>query len=61
MSEKEEIKLFDKIDRGLKESYEDLLRNKAALGQDMVFADDKGKPLIVPAREALDEYYKKKD
>ncbi|MCH5217571.1 MAG: hypothetical protein J1F07_03300 [Muribaculaceae bacterium] len=58
MSEQEELSLFDKIDKGLKQSYEDLLRRKAALGQDMVFADENGMPRVVPAREALKEYEK---
>lgn len=56
MSEQEELKLFEKINRGLSESFENLLCRKAALGQDMVFADDNGQPRIVPAREALEEY-----
>ena len=58
MSEQEELILFYKIEKGLKQSYEDLLRRKAALGQDMVFADENGMPRIVPAREALKEYEK---
>ena len=58
MSEQEELILFEKIDKGLKKSYEDLLRRKAALGQDMVFADENGMPRIVPAKEALEEYEK---
>ena len=56
MSEQEELILFDKIDKGLKQSYEDLLHRKAALGQDMVFADENGMPRVVPAEEALKEY-----
>lgn len=56
MSEQEELKLFEKINKGLSESFENLLRRKAALGQDMVFADENGQPRIVPAREALEEY-----
>lgn len=55
MSEQEELKLFDKISNGLKQSYENLLRRKAALGQDMVIADADGKPIIVPAKELLEE------
>ena len=58
MSEQEELSLFDKIDKGLKQSYEDLLRRKAALGQDMVFADENGMPRVIPAKEALKEYEK---
>ncbi|MBD5175451.1 MAG: hypothetical protein HDT06_06495 [Bacteroidales bacterium] len=40
----------------MKESYENLLRRKAALGQDMVFADENGMPRVVPAKIALEEY-----
>lgn len=58
MSEQEKINLREKICTGLKQSYENLLRRKAALGQDMVFADKKGQPRIVPAKEALAEYLK---
>lgn len=53
MSEQEEIRLFDKISKGLKQSYESLLRRKAALGQDMVIADADGQPVVVPAVELL--------
>ncbi|MDE6467932.1 MAG: hypothetical protein K2L28_03435 [Muribaculaceae bacterium] len=60
MSEQEELKLFEQIDAGLKASYESLLRRKAALGQDMVFADESGNPRVVSAREALEEYERKK-
>ena len=59
MSEQEELKLYEKINKGLKQSFENLLRRKAALGQDMVFADADGMPRIVPAREALIEYESK--
>lgn len=59
MSEQEELKMFEKITEGLKQSYENLLRRKAALGQDMVFADANGLPRIVPAKDALAEYLEK--
>ena len=58
MSEQEKRELRNKIEKGLKQSYEDLLRRKAALGQDMVFADENGMPRVVPAKEALNEYEK---
>lgn len=61
MSEQDEIKLFDKIEKGLKQSYENLLRRKAALNQDMVFADEEGNPYIVPARDALLDYESKRE
>ncbi len=57
MSEQEKIDLREKICIGLKASYENLLRRKAALDQDMVFADENGLPRIVPAKEALAEYW----
>ncbi|MDE5645285.1 MAG: hypothetical protein K2I45_06540 [Muribaculaceae bacterium] len=59
MSEQEKIDLRERIYTGLKESYKKLLRRKAALGQDMVFADENGMPRIVSAREALIDYEKK--
>ena len=55
MSEQEKQELENKICEGLKKSYEDLLRRKAALGQDMVFADENGMLRLVPAKEALKE------
>ena len=58
MSEQEKRELKNKLEKGLKKSYEDLLRRKAALDQDMVFADENGMPRIVPAKEALKEYEK---
>ena len=56
MSEQEELNLFEKIDEGLKQSFENLLRRKAALGQDVVFADENGLPRGVAARKALADY-----
>ncbi len=53
MSEQEKIDIRNKINEGLKKSYEALLIRKAALGQDMVIADANGQPLIVPAAELL--------
>ena len=58
MSEQEKQELENKICEGLKQSYEDLLRRKAALGHDMVFADENGMPRVVSAKEALKEYEK---
>ena len=58
MSEQEELILFEKIDKGLKKSFEDLLRRKAALGQDMVFADENGMPRVVSAKQALEQFEK---
>lgn len=60
MSEQEEIRLFDKISNGLKQSYETLLKRKAALGQDMVIADASGQPVVVPAADLLAKEKKNK-
>ncbi|MDE6083014.1 MAG: zeta toxin family protein, partial [Muribaculaceae bacterium] len=56
---KEKLDLKEKIIKGLNQSYENLLRRKAALGQDMVFADENGQPRIVSARKTLEDYEKK--
>ena len=56
MSEQEKRDLREKICSGLAISYENLLRRKAALKQDMVIADENGQPLIVPAQELLAIY-----
>ena len=58
MSEQEKKDLKDKICKGLKMSYENLLHRKASLGQDMVVADENGQPRIIRAQEALEEYLK---
>lgn len=60
MSEQEKQELKDRVLKGLKISYENLLRRKAALGQDMVFADENGLPRVVPAKQALEEYLLRK-
>ena len=56
MSDQEKRDLREKFCRGLAFSYEKLLRQKAALKQDMVIADENGQPLIVPAQELLAIY-----
>ena len=58
MSEQEKIDLNEKLDIGLRQGYENLLRRKAALGQDMVIADENGQPLVVPAAQLLAERMK---
>ena len=59
MSDKEKLKIIETLDMGLEQSFENLLRRKAALGQDMVFADENGQPRIVSARDALADYERK--
>ena len=58
MSEQERLDLRIKINKGLQVAYKNLLQRKAAMGQDLVFADENGKPRIVSAREALAQYEK---
>ena len=60
MSEQEKINLRTKINQGLKQSYEALLRRKAALGQDMVIADANGQPIVIAAKELLENRDKDK-
>ncbi len=60
MSEQEKINLRIKINQGLKQSYEALLRRKAALGQDMVIADANGQPMVIAAKELLENRDKDK-
>ena len=59
MSEREKLDLIATLNKGLKQSYENLLRRKAALGQDMVFADENGQPRVVSVRQVLAEYESK--
>ena len=59
MSEREKLDLIATLNKGLKQSYENLLRRKAALDQDMVFADENGQPRVVSARQVLAEYESK--
>ena len=60
MSEQEKINLRKKINQGLKQSYEALLQRKAALGQDMVIADANGQPMVISAKELLENRNKVK-
>ncbi|MDE7448946.1 MAG: hypothetical protein K2M72_01890 [Paramuribaculum sp.] len=53
--------MISTLNNGLKQSYENLLRRKAALNQYMVFADKNGQPRVVSAREALAEYENKRN
>ena len=55
MSEQERKELRDKVNKGLKRGYENLLRRKAALGQDIVTVDGEGRPVVVPAAELLEK------
>ncbi len=53
MSEKEKLRLIEKLNQGLEKSYEALLARKAVLGEEMVTADTDGQPVTIPASEFL--------
>ncbi len=53
MSEKEEIKLFERIRENIARTQTALLERKAKLGETVVIADADGKPIEVSAQEAL--------
>lgn len=55
MSEQEKKDLRAKIKKGLNQGYENLLRRKAALGQDVITADSEGKPVAVAATVMLEK------
>lgn len=53
MSEQEEIILFERISEGIKEAQRRLFEKKAKLGENIIIADADGKPVEIPASEAL--------
>lgn len=61
MSEQEKKEIRERVCRGLQLSYENLLRQKAAMGQDLVSSDGKGHPRYVPARKALADYLRERE
>lgn len=53
MSEQEEIKLFERIRENIRRTQRRLYERKAKLGESVVVADAEGRPVIIPAAEAL--------
>lgn len=53
MSEQEEIKLFSKIEDGIRLAHRRMLERKAKLGESVVYADANGMPYTITAVEAL--------
>ena len=53
MSEEEKIILSDKITAGILKAQRELYQRKAKLGRAVVIADAEGRPITVPAEEAL--------
>lgn len=60
MSEQEFIELTDKLNKGLEDSFEELLRKKAMLGQCVITTDKAGKTIRVSAKDVLAEYLAEK-
>lgn len=56
MSEEDRINLREKLNRGLEQSYEDMLKRKAMLGESVIVPDADGNPMAIPAREEYARY-----
>lgn len=50
--------LFEKISEGIKEAQRRLFERKAKLGENIIIADADGKPIEIPASEALQQFQK---
>lgn len=48
--------LLKRIHLGIKEAQRRMVERKAKLGESIVIADENGRPIIIPAAEALDRY-----
>lgn len=59
MSEKEEIRLFERIRENIARAQKAMLERKAKLGETVVIADAEGKPVEISAIEALRIYSSK--
>lgn len=59
MSEKKEIKLFERIRENIACCQKAMIERKAKLGETVVIADAEGKPIEVSAEEALRIYNSK--
>ena len=60
MSERESLDLRDKLNKGLKESFEKMLLRKRQLGESVVTSDEKGNVITLTADEAWQLYQKTK-
>ena len=59
MSERETLDLRDKLNKGLKESFEKMLLRKKQLGESVVTCDDNGNVITLTADEAWQLYLKR--
>ena len=60
MSERESLDLRDKLNKGLKESFEKMLLRKRQLGESVVTSDEKGNVITISAEEAWRLYKESK-
>lgn len=60
MSEKETLDLREKLNQGLKESFEKMLLRKKQLGESVVTCDEKGNVITLSAEEAWNLYEERK-
>ncbi len=58
MSEQEKITLFKRIRDNIGEAQRRMVERKAKLGETIIIADSNGKPIEIPAAEALKLYTK---
>lgn len=56
---KEKYLIKDTIYRGLKESYKDLIEEKAGRNQNVIISNEKGQPQSVPASSLLKSIFAK--
>lgn len=56
MTEREYESYFERVRRGLDRSVEKILRQKALLDREVVYARPDGTPFTMPASEALNVY-----
>jgi hypothetical protein len=61
MSEQECLELREKLNEGLKKSYESMLRKKAQLNETLIISDGEGNPMEVTAKERLAQYLAKQE
>ena len=60
MSERESLDLRDKLNKGLKESFEKMLLRKRQLGESVVTCDENGNVITLTAEEAWQIYTEKR-
>ncbi|MDE5727677.1 MAG: hypothetical protein K2H83_07025 [Duncaniella sp.] len=59
MSSKDKILQRRRLDESLRKAHLKMLRDKALHGQQVIYCDSQGEPVIVDARKALDSFLEK--